>query len=135
MSHSINYQRRGRQLVSTAHHYVVYSMAHLWASRYTGLQKNIFESCLRFLNWFRVTWPRWIQKGHPFFWIRSGFCANSIKKIIKKSEIWNWMPTQNFYFLTDFFQINVEKIDWLYIMIVPTLFVAWTCISWNSLKN
>jgi len=45
------------------------------------------------------------------------------------------MPTQNFYFLTDFFQINVEKIDWLYIMIVPTLFIACTCISWNSLKN
>ena len=67
-------------------------------------KKNIFESCLRFLNWCRVTWPRWIPKAHPFFWIRSGFCANSIKKIIKKSEIGNWMPTQNFYFLTDLFK-------------------------------
>jgi len=41
-------------------------------------KKNLFERCLRFFSWFRAIWPRWIQKWHPFFWIRSSFCANSI---------------------------------------------------------
>jgi len=37
----------------------------------------------------------------------------TLLKNIKKSEIGNWMPTQNSYFLTEFFQINIERIDWL----------------------
>jgi len=52
------------------------------------------------------------------------FMLTQFLKNIRKSAVRNWMITHHFYFLTDFFQINVAKIDKLVIMIIPNSFIA-----------